>query len=253
MSTLTSRFGLYKPATSENYNVITDQNNNWDALDAALGLVPVTSGTRPASTVNGLMIRETDTDRAYYHLGTTPASAGWRQLMGVNHTLVASASTGLIYRSRLATSDTQDRLSIDVSGKMSWGTGAAVADVTLARTGSASATLTGALTVTSGMAHDGGRPLPFAEAAGTITITVTAATTGATAVTFPPGRFTVTPIVTVGLLDPASGSAKLIPRVTSPTSTGFTATVYTGDLSTTTSTVTLHWHAKQMLSGSAAG
>lgn len=94
---------------------------------------------------------------------------------------------------------------------------------------------------------------PHAEAAGSVSVTVTAASSGATAVTFPTGRFSVTPLVTISLVDPATGSARLVPRVTSPTSTGFTATVLTGDNSITTSTVTLHWHAKQMLFAAAAG
>jgi hypothetical protein len=57
----------------------------------------------------------------------------------------------------------------------------------------------------------------------------------------------------ITLIDPATGSVKLVPRVTSPTSAGFTATVFTGDGTTTTSTVTLHWRAVQMLAATAAG
>lgn len=94
---------------------------------------------------------------------------------------------------------------------------------------------------------------PHAEAAGSISVTVTAAATGTAVVTFPTGRFSVAPIVTATLVDPAAGSARLSARVTSPTNTGFTASVFTGDGSTTTSTVTVHWHAKQMLFSAAAG
>jgi hypothetical protein len=93
----------------------------------------------------------------------------------------------------------------------------------------------------------------FAMAAGTVTVVVTAAATGTATVTFPSGRFTVAPIINITLTDPATGSQKLVPRVTSPTSGGFTATVFTGDASTTTATVVLHWTAVQMLSATAAG
>lgn len=100
------------------------------------------------------------------------------------------------------------------------------------------------------------RPLgPYAMSAGTVSVTVTAAATGTAAVVFPssPARFTVTPVVTISLVDPASGSARLVPRVTSPTASGFTATVLTGDGSTTTATVTLNWTAIQMTGSAAAG
>lgn len=253
MSALTARLGLYKPAGGELMNVVTDLDNNLDKLDAAIGFVPSTSTTRPTAVFSGMSIRETDTGRLYVSDGSIPASGSWtRQLNIVGTPSLVSLTTDLVIRNRVGT-EGNDRLQIRGDGRIAWGSGAAAIDVNIGRTGTASATLTGAFAVTGSVLHDSGRPLPFAEAAGTVSVSVAAAVTGATAVVFPTSRFSVTPIVTIALVDPATGSSKLVPRVTSPTSSGFTATVFTGDGTTTTSTVTLHWHAKQMLSGSAAG
>lgn len=253
MSTLTSRLGLYKPATTENYNVITDQNNNWDALDAAIGFIPVTSSTRPASAFSGQHIRETDTERLYYSNGSAPVSASWRQVMGVNHTLVASASTGLIYRSRLATGDTQDRFSIDTSGKQSWGSGTAVADVTLARTASASATFTGSLAVTgtgnfvTGLTLAGDPVAVGASgrriAAGTQNAVFSAVTNVSITINFPAGSFTAAPFIGVQVVSSAGGAVGWTALVTAITSTS--ATVRIDTVAAFTGTLAVHWQAIQ--------
>jgi hypothetical protein len=132
VSSVTPRLALYKPAGGELVNVVTDLDNNFDKLDAAIGAIPSTSTTRPASPFSGMMIRETDTERIYYHNGSTPASAGWRQIMAVNSTISSSTSTDLTARFRL-TADTVDRLAIRGDGRLLWGSGAAATDTNLYR------------------------------------------------------------------------------------------------------------------------
>lgn len=62
MSTSTTRLGLVKPATTENYDV-TVVNANADKVDNGVGALSVTSGTRPATPFPGQLIWETDTSR----------------------------------------------------------------------------------------------------------------------------------------------------------------------------------------------
>ena len=83
MSTTTPRLGLYKPASdgSELVNVNTDLNNNYDAIDLAMGFRIVTSSTRPSTPYSGQGILESDTSyRSYLHNGTSPASGGWIEI-----------------------------------------------------------------------------------------------------------------------------------------------------------------------------
>lgn len=79
----TTRLGLYKPLNdgSENVNVQTDLNQNFDKLDLAAGFQVVTSSTRPGTPYPGKGMLESDNAyRAYVHNGTAPASAGWVQI-----------------------------------------------------------------------------------------------------------------------------------------------------------------------------
>lgn len=71
MATTTTRLGLYKPAGTEQSNVVTDINNNYDKIDTAVGATICTSGTRPATSLfTGRVIHETDTRRNYVYDGT---------------------------------------------------------------------------------------------------------------------------------------------------------------------------------------
>jgi hypothetical protein len=116
MATTTSRAGLTKPAGTENISIAI-LNTNADLVDANLGFQPVTSGTRPAAPYNGQAIRETDTGLFYAHNGSTPASAGWVQVLtgAGNVSLPASASFILgadvnLYRSAANVLKTDDAL-----------------------------------------------------------------------------------------------------------------------------------------------
>jgi len=139
MSTTTARLALYKPATdgSENYNVVTDQNNNWDKLDADVGAVECTSGTRPGSPFNGMFIRETDTGKLL--VCTNTVGPVWTQVCIVGQAswpesllIVRAAASDTAFHAYV-TGDTQSRFLVQADGKVLWGTGAATGDTNLYR------------------------------------------------------------------------------------------------------------------------
>lgn len=71
MATSTTRLGLRKPNnTTDTVNVVTDLNDNWDKLDAAVGAIVCTSTTRPGSPYTGELIFETDTKKVACWDGT---------------------------------------------------------------------------------------------------------------------------------------------------------------------------------------
>lgn len=261
MSSLTARLGLYKPASTELYNVVTDQTNNWDALDAVIGFVPATSATRPASTFSGMSIRETDTGRLYVSDGSAPASASWtRQIMVVNTPTLSSLSTDLVLRNRVTT-DSQDRLQIRADGRIGWGTGAATPDVTLGRSGSASATFTGALAVTGnlrigGQASHGDKPIPFATSAVTVTGTsLSGASSYGLPFSWPDAtRFTQAPICAIASVGGAGSSAFYVQLNAAPTTSGGTVLCINRDGAVASITsITVHVIGVQMTSAAAAG
>jgi hypothetical protein len=88
------------------------------------------------------------------------------------------------------------------------------------------------------------RPVPYAMAAGTITLT------GSATITFPVGRFTVGPLLTANGIS----TNNTITSVTfgSPTSASVTAYAWTGATASTTNR-SIHYHAIQMTSTTAAG
>ncbi len=96
-------------------------------------------------------------------------------------------------------------------------------------------------------------PLPYAVWAGSCSITLSAAAYGSVAVTFPAGRFTQTPVITLAQSGLPGGSGTLIPKYTGASATGFTCYAYTGNGATATVTVTIVILAVQMTSGSGMG
>lgn len=96
--------------------------------------------------------------------------------------------------------------------------------------------------------------IPMAIAAGSATLNISAAATATVAITFPASRFSVAPIVMATITNAVTGATKLIPRVTTATTSGANIVVYTGDGTNATATgVTIGWIAIQMLPASAAG
>lgn len=94
--------------------------------------------------------------------------------------------------------------------------------------------------------------VPFAMAAGSATMTITAASNGSVAVTFPVGRFTVAPIVTC-ISAGGTGSSQFYVAHTNLTTSGMTIQAFQRDNTTATASFTIHWHAIQMNSGAANG
>lgn len=157
----TTRLSLYKPLNdgSENVNVQTDLNQNWDRVDAGVGYQSCTSSTRPSSPYSGKPIFETDTSyRTYFSNGTSPASASWVQIPNSSSTfnadldltsgkqinigasgstasfaVLTSGATDDIISTRLS-GDTQSRYLVEADGATFWGSGGSTApDVKLYR------------------------------------------------------------------------------------------------------------------------
>jgi hypothetical protein len=94
---------------------------------------------------------------------------------------------------------------------------------------------------------------PYAEAVGTVDVTLNAQASNYAAITFPTGRFSGAPRVHVSLQTAPGGTGKFVPRAIAVTSTGANVYCYTGDGSTTTGTATVAWRAIQMTETSADG
>ena len=82
------------------------------------------------------------------------------------------------------------------------------------------------------------------KASGRVTVSVNASAGGAATVTFPAGRFTAADVLNVQLTKANSGLAKYIPYATAISATGMTVGVYSGDGTTTTASVVIHWRVE---------
>jgi hypothetical protein len=77
MTTTTARYGLTKiNVLTDNVDVVTDFNNNADAIDLKLGTQVCTSSTRPSSPVQGQLAFETDTGYVRKYNGTSWTTVG---------------------------------------------------------------------------------------------------------------------------------------------------------------------------------
>jgi hypothetical protein len=93
------------------------------------------------------------------------------------------------------------------------------------------------------------RPMPFAMQVGTAVVAVTASITGSVAVNLTGGRFTQPPMV----VTTSVSSTSYVATPTSISTTGFTANVRQIDATSSTTSVTVHWMAVQMLPATAPG
>ena len=105
MATLTTRFGMRKPAGTDAVNVQTDLNANLDIIDAKLGAPVVTSAARPAGPVAGQLIRESDTGNFLVYNGTAwqhtsiPVVTSTAQILAPYEGLVVLNTTdSMLYR-----------------------------------------------------------------------------------------------------------------------------------------------------------
>lgn len=137
-STTTTRLALVKPTagTAEPVNVTTQLDDNWDKVDAVVGLTVVTSSTRPAAPWQGQTIYETDTGRPYFHNGSAPASGGWKQMLAFGtastHGTTGSAAPVRLDTTAITTTGNRamafrksgasnDTYLVDFDGNMQWG------------------------------------------------------------------------------------------------------------------------------------
>ncbi|WP_418060816.1 hypothetical protein [Pimelobacter simplex] len=98
-----------------------------------------------------------------------------------------------------------------------------------------------------------GASRPFAICSGTTAVTVSAAASGTSAITFPAGMFTATPQLNVTLKHAGTNTAKLVPRGTATSTTAGSVLVFTGDATSVTASAVVEWTAIQMTSTSAVG
>ena len=82
------------------------------------------------------------------------------------------------------------------------------------------------------------------KASGAVTVGVNASAGGTATVTFPPGRFTAADTLNVQLTKANSGLAKYTVYATGISATGMTVGVYSGDGTTTTASVVIHWRVE---------
>ena len=82
------------------------------------------------------------------------------------------------------------------------------------------------------------------KASGAVTVGVSGAAGRTVAVTFPPGRFTAADTLNVQLTKANRGLAKYVPYATGISATGMTVGVYSGDGTTTTASVVIHWRVE---------
>ena len=82
------------------------------------------------------------------------------------------------------------------------------------------------------------------KASGTVTVSVNASAGRTVTVAFPVGRFTAADVLNVQLTKVGSGLGKYVPYATAISATGMTVGVYSGDGTTTTASVVIHWRVE---------
>jgi hypothetical protein len=177
VATFTTRLGLYKPAAdgSENVNVVSDLNDNWDRVDALVSYVPVTTGTYPASGYRGQAFYETDTGKGYINTSASASTITKAQVVvaGANFdsNISLSSSAGqfttggtasdsafaaqrasagdFLLSGRTISGSGSSRFTAKIDGTLSWGGGGGAAtDVDLWRPSADTLAIDGALQVT---------------------------------------------------------------------------------------------------------
>ena len=82
------------------------------------------------------------------------------------------------------------------------------------------------------------------KASGAVTVSVKASAGGTATVMFPPGRFTAADTLNVQLTKANGGLAKYTVYAAGISATGMTVGVYSGDGTTTTASVLIHWRVE---------
>lgn len=230
MSDTTSRLGLYKPDGSEDINVETDLNDNFDKIDLNVGFRPVTSTTRPSTVWAGLQIVETDTNRTYVSNGSAPASASWVEILtaGASFTLTGTGSinlsgsvSGTDKLAALVAGDSVDRFRLSATGRMEWGSGSATRDTNLYRSAANTLKTDDDLVVKTHKAHYG--------ESGSLNVSFSAAASYTTDVVFST-PFTSTPMVMTNIASGSGPTARWASRAITVSTTGFTLFLWQTDV-----------------------
>ena len=82
------------------------------------------------------------------------------------------------------------------------------------------------------------------KASGTVTVSANASAGGTAVVAFPAGRFTAADVLDIGLTKVSTVLAKYVPYAAGISATGMTVGIYSGDGSTTTASVVIHWRVE---------
>jgi len=115
MSSTTSRVGLLKPAGSENVDVVTALNNNWELLEDLLGATLATGATPPSSPWEGQFRKNTDDDRLYLRDTST-----WNEIPYAGVIVSSTIRWGTL-------GDANAKLQLNPNGKLEFGAGGASA------------------------------------------------------------------------------------------------------------------------------
>lgn len=173
MATSTTRLGLREPGEGDNVQVQLDLNDNWDKVDAAVGM-PISTTIPTSGVYAGRMVAvSTDSYRTYFSNGTSPASASWVEIpnsgsnfgqdlnLASTKKLIIGSDVNL-YRNAANVLKTDDSLAVGTN--LSVAGSAAITGVTALSAGLTGTTATfsgatsvgGALTVTGDLKPAGG-------------------------------------------------------------------------------------------------
>lgn len=191
-----------------------------------------------AGIVDARNVRETVLSNAIYaHVdGHATAEPSWRLFRDFGGTVIGS-------RLYIVNSTTEPRVALGV-----YVDGTSMAQIRVNPSGEVKI-----VTSASSPAGAATRPLPFATAGGRVNVSLTAASSGSAAVSFPASRFTEAPLVFLTQSNLPASSNKLVPKATSVSTSGFSAYAYTGDGTSVSVTAQFDWVAIQMTEAAAAG
>lgn len=234
---------------------------------ASAGTTAVRVVLKPSQSSNAVEVWDSTETNLLFSVGPTGnvyAPNLTQDTLNATNVVAQSVSTQTLNASSSSTLGAVGATSVSVLNALSAGSANVSGQITaasVATTGSVQASSFNSSGAVSGgdgnfagnITHHGGMPTPR-FAAGRATVNVNASDRGVVAITFPNGRFTQAPIVTVSLQNAPGGSGSLNARAYNVTTAGCDLYVYTGNNATTTATgVSLGWHAVQMLDSAAAG